>query len=420
MGMLDRVKRSWETLFNKDPTDRYSIIGPGYSQRPDRPRLSRGNERSITTSIYVRMALDISAVNFSHCIVNEDDCYVSKINSGLNECLTLAANKDQSARAFIQDVAMTMMDSGSVAILPIDYDDNVSDGNRYDVLSLRAGEIIQWYPDHIKVRVYDDITGIKKDITVAKEDAAIIENPFYAIMNEPNSTMQRLIRKLSLLDVTDEKTASGKLDVIIQLPYVVKSEGKRKIAEERRTAIEMQLSGSKYGIAYTEGTEKITQLNRPVENNLMPQIEFLTQQVISQLGMTQAILDGTATEQVMLNYNTRTIDPIVEEIVLALKRTYLSREARANKQSIKAFRDPFKLVPLAQLSDIGDSFTRNRILTSNEVRQIIGRRPSDDPEADKLVNSNIKQESGTNSKSQDAKTADQAATNTTEGKIQNG
>ena len=392
MGVSDRVKRSWNAFLNKDPTDDYYIpMGPSYTYRPDRPRLTRGNEKSVNTSIYVRIALDVASVDFTHCKINDDDCYVESIESGLNECLTLAANKDQTARAFIQDVALTMMDKGCVAIVPIDFDDETTDGNRYDILSLRVGEIIQWYPSHIKVRVYDDRSGIKKDITVSKEDAAIIENPLYAIMNEPNSTMQRLIRKLSLLDVTDEQTASGKLDIIIQLPYVIKSDARRKQAESRRTDIEMQLSGSKYGIAYTDGTEKITQLNRAVENNLMPQIQFLTQQAFAQLGMTQAILDGTADEQTMLNYYTRTVEPIVSVIVNEMKRTFLTKDARKAKQSIKAFRDPFKLVPVNQIAEIADKFTRNEILTANEIRQIIGRKPSKDPKADKLNNSNVSQ-----------------------------
>lgn len=394
MGLGDRLKRSWNVFTNRDPTKEYiPSMGVTYSQQPDRPILTRGNERSVITSIITRMGIDVSTIDFRHCRVNEDGAYVEDIDSGLNDCLTLATNIDQTSGTFMQDAVMTMLDKGCVAIIPVDIDanDDPTYTDAYDVLSMRVGEVLEWKPQHVKVRVYDDQTGIKKDIIVPKRTVAIIENPLYAIMNEPNSSMQRLIRKLSLLDVTDEQTASGKLDLIIQLPYVIKSEARRKQADDRRTDIEMQLSGSKYGIAYTDGTEKITQLNRPVENTLMPQIQYLMEQVFSQIGMTQSILDGTANEQTMTNYYTRTIEPIVSVIVAEMKRTFLSKTARAQKQSIEAFRDPFKLIPVGQIAEIGDKFTRNEIMTANEMRRKIGLKPSKDPKADKLNNSNISQ-----------------------------
>lgn len=402
MGLGERLRRSWNMFTNKDPTEEYiPATGATYSQRPDRPRLTRGNERSVITSIIVRMAIDVASIDFRHCRLSDDGSYEDDMSTGLNECLTLASNIDQTSRAFIQDVVMTMFDKGCVAIVPIDIDTKESpeDSDAYDVLSLRVGEILEWKPAHVKVRVYDDQTGLKKDVIVPKKLTAIVENPLYALMNEPNSAMQRLIRKLSLLDVTDEQTASGKLDLIIQLPYVIKSEARRKQANDRRTDIEMQLAGSKYGIAYTDGTEKITQLNRAVENTLMPQIQYLMEQVFSQIGMTQAILDGTANEQTMVNYYARTIEPIVSVIVAEMKRTFLSKTARTQKQSIEAFRDPFKLVPVNQLAEITDKFTRNEVLTANEMRRKIGMKPSKDPKADKLNNSNIsqaKQNDGTN------------------------
>lgn len=394
MGIGDRARRAWNIFTNKDPTYEYiPASGQVYSQRPDRPRLTRGHEKSVITSIIVRMALDVASIDFRHCRLNDDGCYEEDMLTGLNECLTLAANIDQTSRAFMQDVAMTMFDKGCVAIVPVDYDtkEDPNDTDAYDVLSLRVGEIIEWMPSDVRVRIYDDRTGLKKDITVPKRTTAIIENPLYAIMNESNSTMQRLIRKLSLLDVTDEQTASGKLDLIIQLPYVIKSDARRDQANRRRTDIEMQLAGSKYGIAYTDGTEKITQLNRPVENTLMPQIQYLMAQVFSQIGMTQSILDGTADEQTMVNYYSRAIEPIVSVIALEMKRTFLSKTARTQKQSIEAFRDPFKLVPVGQIAEIADKFTRNEIFTANEIRQIVGKKPSKDPKADKLNNSNISQ-----------------------------
>lgn len=392
MGLSDRLRRSWNAFTNKDPTEVYRPTGATYSQRPDRPRLTRGNERSVITSIIVRMAIDVSSIDFRHCQLSEDGYYDGNINSGLNDCLTLASNMDQTSRAFMQDVAMTMMDKGCVAIVPVDTIGSPQFTDEYDILSLRVGEILEWKPAHVKVRVYDDQTGLKKDTIVPKSTVAIIENPWYALMNEPNSAMQRLIRKLSLLDVTDEQTASGKLDLIIQLPYVIKSEGRRKQADDRRADIEKQLTGSAHGIAYTDGAEKITQLNRPIENALMPQIQYLMEQVFSQLGMTQSILDGTANEQTMLNYYTRTIEPIVSVIVAEMKRSFISRAARTQGQSIASFRDPFKLVPINQIAEIADKFTRNEILTANEIRQVVGRKPSSDPKANKLNNSNISQE----------------------------
>ena len=375
---------------NRDPTN-YSNTGTGYTYRPDRVRFTRGNERSIVTSIYNRMALDVSAINIQHCKLDENDRFVSKVNSRLNECLNLEANCDQTGRAFIQDVVMSMLDEGCVAIVPIDTTFDPKITGSYDILSMRTGKILEWYPDRILVRVYNNKTGIKEEIVVPKKTVAIIENPLFAIINEPNSTMQRLIRKLNLLDYVDEQSGSGKLDLIIQLPYVIKSEARRQQAEMRRKDIETQLSGSKYGIAYTDGTERITQLNRSVENNLMKQIEYLTSMLYSQLGITQSILDGTADEQTMLNYYNRTIEPIVSAIVDEMKRKFLTKTARTQMQSIMFFRDPFKLTTVNNIAEIADKFTRNEIMSSNEVRQIIGRKPSDDPKADKLVNSNISQ-----------------------------
>ena len=387
-----RLKHAWNVLVNnRDPTNNYKDIGSGFYYRPDRPRLTRGNERSIVTSVYNRIALDVSSVNIQHVRLDDNGRFVSVIESGMNNCLTLEANLDQTGRAFIQDVVMSMLDEGCVAIIPIDTTLNPNVTNSYDILSMRTGKILEWYPAHVKVRVYNEKTGKKEDITLPKSTIGIIENPLYAVINESNSTMQRLIRKLGLLDVTDEQTASGKLDLIIQLPYIIKTEARRQQAETRRKDIEMQLAGSKYGIAYTDGTERITQLNRSVENNLMKQIEYLTNMLYSQLGITQSILDGTADEQAMLNYYSRTIEPILSAIVDEMKRKFLTKTARSQFQSISFFRDPFKLVPVNNIAEIADKFTRNEILTSNEIRQIIGMKPSDDPKADELVNANISQ-----------------------------
>lgn len=386
-----RLKHAYNAFMNRDPTYYYRDTGSEYSYRPDRPRFSGGNERSVVTSVYNRIALDAAAIEFKHCRLDKNDRYDSIIESGLNECLTLSANIDQTGRAFIQDVAMSMFDEGVVAIVPVDTDRDPHNTNSYDILTFRTGKIIGWRPAHVKVRVYNDRTGQKEDILLPKSDVGIVENPFFAVMNEPNSTAQRLKRKLSLLDVTDEQTASGKLDLIIQLPYVIKSEARRKQADDRRKDIETQLSSSKYGIAYTDGTERITQLNRPVENNLMKQIEYLTNLLYSQLGITQSIMDGTADEKTMLNYYNRTIEPVVSAICDELKRKFLTKTARSQKQSILYFRDPFKLVPVNDIAEIADKFTRNEIMTSNEIRQIVGLKPASDPKADELVNSNISQ-----------------------------
>ena len=387
-----RLKHAWNAFVNnKDPTIRYQDYGSGYSIRPDRPRLTRGNERSIVTSVYNRIALDAAAISIQHCKLDEDGRFLNPIDSKLNRCLNLEANIDQTGRAFIQDVVMSMIDEGCVAMVPVETTADPKLTESYDILQMRTGKILEWYPRHVRVRIYNDRTGQKEEITLPKSMVGIVENPLFAVMNEPSSTMQRLIRKLSLLDVTDEQTASGKLDLIIQLPYIIKSEARRQQAEQRRKDIEMQLAGSKYGIAYTDGTEKITQLNRSLENNLMKQIEYLTNMLYSQLGITQTILDGTADEKTMLNYYSRTIEPIVSAIVDEMKRKFLSKTARAQNQSIVFFRDPFKLVPVADLAELGDKMTRNEILTSNEIRQIMGFKPSDDPKADQLINSNISQ-----------------------------
>lgn len=386
-----RLRHAWNAFRNRDPTEQFKDIGAGYYYRPDRVRLTRGNERSIVTSIYNRIAIDVASIDIKHCRLDDNERFVSEIDSNLNSCLTLEANIDQTARAFRQDIVMSMFDEGCVAIVPVDTTLDPNKTNSYDILSMRTGKIIEWYPQHVKVRVYNEKTGKKEDITVPKSTVGIIENPLYSIINEPNSTMQRLIRKLSLLDITDEQTASGKLDLIIQLPYVIKTEARRQQAENRRKDIEMQLASSKYGIAYTDGTERITQLNRSVENNLLKQIESLTSTLYSQLGITQAILDGTADEKTMLNYNNRTIKPIVSAIVDEMKRKFLTKTARSQKQTILFFRDPFKLVPVNDFAEIADKFTRNEITTSNEIRQIIGLKPSDDPKADQLINSNIRQ-----------------------------
>ena len=391
MGLFDAVKRGWNAFRNRDPTNDYRDIGSSYYTRPDRPRLTRGNERSIVTSVYNRIALDVAGIGIKHCRLDDNDRFLEVIKSGLNTCLNLEANVDQSGRAFIQDIVMSMLDEGCVAIVPVETDKDPNLTDSYDIYSMRTGKVIEWYPRHVKVRLYDDRTGNKKDIVLSKKIVSIVENPLYAVINEPNSTMQRLIRKLSLLDVTDEQTASGKLDLIIQLPYVIKTEARRAQAENRRKDIEMQLAGSKYGIAYTDGTERITQLNRSLENNLLKQVEYLTNLVFSQLGITQSILDGTADEKTMLNYYNRTIEPIISAIVDELKRKFLTKTARSQGQSILYFRDPFKLVPINSIAEIADKFTRNEILTSNEIRQIVGMRPSNDPKADQLINSNISQ-----------------------------
>lgn len=390
MGMSfgSRLKHAWNAFTGTDYTT-YQDVGPGYSSRPDRIRLTRGNERSIITSVYNRIALDVAALNVQHIRLDKNGRFLSVIQDGLNTCLTVEANIDQTARAFIQDIVVSMLDEGCVAIVPVDttYDPSVT--GSYDIQTMRVGKILDWYPQHVRVRLYNERTGTKENILVPKSTVAIVENPLYAVVNEPNSTMQRLIRKLNLLDVIDEQSGSGKLDLIIQLPYVIKTEARRQQAENRRKDIEAQLSGTKYGIAYADGTERITQLNRSVNNNLMSQIEYLTSMLYSQLGITQSILDGTADEKTMLNYNNRTIEPIISAIVDEMKRKFLTKTARSQSQSISFFRDPFKLVPVNDIAEIADKFTRNEIMTSNEIRQVIGMKPSDDPRADELRNKNL-------------------------------
>ena len=388
MSLRDRVKHTWNAFFNRDPTSNYRDLGMGYSRRPDRIRFSRGNERSIVTSVYNRIAMDAAAIDIRHVKLDANERYLYTIPSGLNTCFSLEANIDQTGRAFKQDIYMSVMDEGCVALVPVDTDDDPDDTSSYKILTMRTGKILEWYPAHVKLSVYNDRVGRREDITVPKSSVAIIENPLYAVMNEPNSTLQRLIRKLNLLDVIDEQSSSGKLDLIIQLPYVVKTDARRKQADQRRKDIEDQLKGP-YGIAYTDGTERITQLNRPVENNLMKQIEYLTSMLYGQLGMNQSILDGTADEKTMLNYENRTIEPLVSAVVDGLKRTFLSKTARSQMQSVMFFRDPFKLVPVTELATIMDTLTRNEIATSNEARQIIGWKPSSDPRADELRNKNL-------------------------------
>lgn len=390
MGITDRLQHAWNAfLYNDDNFTNYRSIGASSSFKPDRTRFSRGNERSIVTSVYNRLALDASSIAIKHVKLDENGRYTEEINSGLNNCLNLEANIDQTGRAFLQDVVMSMLDEGCVAIVPVDTTINPIVSGSYEINTMRTAKIMEWYPAHVRVRVYNDQKGFHEEITLPKANVAIIENPLYAVINEPNSTMQRLVRKLNLLDVVDEQTSSGKLDLIIQLPYVIKSDARRQQAEDRRKDIEMQLSGSKYGIAYTDGTEKITQLNRPAENNLMKQVEYLTAMLYSQLGLTQTILDGTADDKTMLNYYNRTIEPIISAVVDEIKRKFLTKTARTQRQSIMYFRDPFKLVPVNDIAEIADKFTRNEILSSNEVRQIVGLKPSDDPEADELRNKNL-------------------------------
>lgn len=391
LSVGSRFKNAWNAFRNREPTKVFQDIGYGYSYRPDRFHLTRGNERSIVTSVYNRIALDVAAIDIRHVQLDVEGRFCDVVQSGLNNCLSTEANLDQTGRAFIQDAVMSMMDEGCIAIVPVDTDDDPDDTTGYQILSMRVGRIRDWYPKHIRVELYNEETGRKQDIVVPKSTVAIVENPLYAVINEPNSTMQRLIRKLNLLDAVDEQSSSGKLDLIIQLPYVIKTEARRKQAEKRRKDIEQQLAGSKYGIAYTDGTERITQLNRSLENNLMKQIEYLTSMLYSQLGITQSILDGTADDKTMLNYYNRTIEPIIAAIVDEMKRKFLSKTARSQNKSIKFFRDPFKLVPVADLAEISDKFTRNEIATSNEIRQVIGWKPSDDPKADELRNSNLSQ-----------------------------
>jgi len=392
--LSSRLKSAWNAFMNKDPTPYnplkvFETTSSGIYARPDRVHFSRGLERTIVTSVYNRIAMDVAAIDIRHVKLDENDRFMTYVNDDLDECLSLEANTDQTARAFIQDVVMSMMDEGCVAIVPVDTTENPKKTGSYDIQTLRTGRITQWHPQSVELSVYNERTGKKEDITLPKTVVAIVENPLYAVMNEPNSTMQRLIRKLALLDTVDEQSSAGKLDLIIQLPYVIKSETRKAQAEARRKDIEKQLAGSKYGIAYTDGTEKITQLNRSVENNLMKQVEFLTEMLYSQLGLTQEIMNGSANEQTMTNYYTRTIEPIISAITNEMKRKFLTKTARSQKQSIEFFRNPFKLVPVQNIAEIADKFTRNEIMTSNEIRQIVGLKPIDDPRADQLINSNL-------------------------------
>ena len=392
LSISSRLKHAWNAFqMNRNPTYTNNYYGSSSSTRPDRMRFSRGNERSMVTSIYNRIALDVSQLSFEHVQLDKDGRYSETKTTGLNTCLTLEANLDQTSRAFFQDAALSMFDEGSIALVPIDtnLDPNITGG--YDIESIRVGQILTWYPKHIKVRLYNEQTGIKEDRIIPKSIAAIIENPFYTVMNQSNSTMQRLIRKLSLLDAIDEQSASGKLDLIIQLPYTVKSNLRKQQAEERRKAVEDQLYDSKYGIAYIDSTERVIQLNRPVENNLMSQIEYLQNLLYSQLGITQSILDGSADDKTMLNYYNRIVEPIAAAFVDEMRRKFLTKTARTQGQSIMFFRDPFKLVPVNELAEISDKLTRNEIASSNEMRQIIGWKPSKDPKADELRNKNLNQ-----------------------------
>lgn len=389
MALMDGLKHAWNIFKNKDPTQVNWNIGPSYGYRPDRMRYTRGNERSIVTAVYNRIAMDVAAVNLKHIRLDENDRYKETIDSGLNNCLSIEANLDQTGRAFIQDLVASMLDEGCVAAVPTDADDEPEDSGNFKVYTLRTGKILEWYPRHVKVEVYNEQEGQRQQIIIPKSTVPLIENPMYSVMNEPNSIYQRLVRKLTLLDVVDEQTSSGKLDLVIQLPYIIKTEARRVQAEKRRRDIEKQLSEGKYGIAYTDGTERITQLNRPVENNLMKQIEYLTSMFFSQLGITQSILDGTADEKTMLNYYNRTIEPILSAIADEMKRKFLTPTARSQKQTIAYFRDPFKLVPVNDIAEIADKFTRNEIMTSNEIRQVIGMKPSSDPNADVLRNKNL-------------------------------
>ena len=389
MKIGDRLAHAWNAFMNRDPTTNNIYSGSSYFNRPDRTRLRTGTEKSIINAIYNRLSLDTASMDIRHVRLDDNGRYIETIDSYFNECLTLSANTDQTSRMFMQDVAMSLLDEGSVAIVPVDTTFNPNITSSYDILSLRTGKILEWFPQHVKIRVYDENKGVKKDVIIPKKNVALIENPYYSIMNAHNSTLQRLIRKLNILDAIDEQSGSGKLDMIIKLPYAIKGTTRQRQAEERRKKIEDQLTDSKYGIAYIDGTESITQLNRPVENNLMKQIEYLTNLLFSQLGLTQAILDGTADEKTMLNYYNRTIEPILSAITDEMKRKFLTKTARTQGQTIQFFRDPFKLVPVTEIAEIADTLTRNEIASSNEIRQIMGWKPSSDPKADELRNSNI-------------------------------
>lgn len=394
MSFVDRLRHSWNAFVGRGPTPYYHDVGPGYSYRPDRYRMARGNDRTIVTAVYNRLAIDAAAIAVRHVKLDDNGRFTEYVESGLDNCLSLEANIDQTGRAFLHDVFLSMLEEGVVAIVPTDTSSDPRVNGSYNILTMRTGQIKEWYPEHVRVSVFNEKKGYREDIMLPKKMVGIVENPFYSVMNERNSVMQRLIRKLSLLDSIDEQSGSGKLDLIIQLPYLIKSEARRNQAEQRRKDIEDQLAGSKYGIAYTDGTEHITQLNRPVENNLMKQIEYLTSMLYSQLGITQSILDGTADDKTMLNYYSRTIEPLLSAIVDEMKRKFLTKTARSQKQSIMFFRDPFKLVPVNDMAEIADKFTRNEIMSSNEIRQTIGMRPSDDPAADELRNKNLSEPTG--------------------------
>lgn len=388
-NFISRLQHAWNAFRNRDPTGHQYVYGPSYGSRPDRTRMRFGNERSIVASIYTRIAIDVAAVSIQHVRLDQNGRYTETINSHLNECLTIQANIDQSGRALIQDIVMSMFDEGVVAVVPVDTTLNPNESGSFDIQSLRVGKILEWYPRHVRVQLYNDREGRRDEVILEKRFVAIIENPLYAVMNEPNSTLKRLVHKLNLLDSIDEQSGSGKLDLIIQLPYVIKTPARREQAEQRRKDIEMQLAGSKYGIAYTDGSEKVTQLNRPAENNLMAQIEYLTSMLYSQLGITENVFNGTAEEAEMLNYYNRTVEPILAAIADAMNRTFLTKTARTQGQKIVYLREPFKLVPVNNLAEIVDKFTRNEILTSNEIRAMIGYKPVDDPKADELRNSNL-------------------------------
>ena len=397
MGLGDRIRNGWNAFMNRDPTEDFSkklINGMVYNTRPDRTRLLPGNERTIINAIENRISVDVSSVKIVHARMDENGRFQNVIDSGLQNCMVLSANKDQTGRAFFQDLVMSLLDEGCIAVVPVDTDRNLDENDSYDILTMRVGKIVTWYPDYIRVRLYNDRVGRYEEIIVEKDKTAIIENPFYSVMNEPNSILKRLNRKLQLLDAVDEQSSSGKLDLIIQLPYVIKTEERRKQAENRRKEIEMQLTGSKYGIAYTDGTEKVIQLNRSLENNLMTQVEYLTSMLYSQLGITADVLNGTADEKTMLNYNNRIIEPLLGAITDEFKRKFLTPTARTQHQSITFYREPFKLVPVNDLAEIADKFTRNAILSSNEIRGLIGFKPVDDPKADELSNKNLNEAKG--------------------------
>lgn len=385
----ERLQHAWNAFVNGQNQEYKFDYGPSYSYSPSRSRLSRGNERSIVTAIYNRIAIDSAAINVMHVRLDQNNRFVETINSGLNNCLTVEANIDQTGRALVQDIVMSMLDEGVVAVVPVETSLNPKLTESYDIKTLRTGKIIEWHPEYVRVKLYNDRTGNKEEIMLPKSMVAIIENPLYSVMNEPNSTLQRLIRKLNLLDAIDEQSGAGKLDLIIQLPYTIKTEARRVQAEKRRKDIEMQLAGSKYGIAYTDGTEKVTQLNRSLDNQLMGQIEYLTKMLYSQLGMTETILDGTADDKTMLNYYNRTIEPILSAITDEMERKFLTKTARSQKQAVYFFRDPFKLVPAESMAEIADKFTRNEIMSSNEIRAVMGMKPVDDPRADELRNKNL-------------------------------